>query len=98
MVVHLLPLCFINRKAVINVFLNFQQLIKVVVTCPAIISKTFYLQHPASKSINDFTLTAASADDDTTQINSIDEGSGDDACILRLSDVSTPAAGSAFIS
>lgn len=39
----------------------------------------------------------ASADDDTTQINSTDEGSGDDACILRLSDVSTPAAGSAFI-
>jgi hypothetical protein len=39
----------------------------------------------------------ASADDGTTHIKKADEGMGDDACILRLSDVSTPDSGNAYI-
>jgi len=39
----------------------------------------------------------ASADDSTTSIKSVDEGMGDDACILRLSDVDEPDSGNAYI-
>jgi len=39
----------------------------------------------------------ASADDGTTQINSTDDTGSNDVCILRLSDVSTPDSGNAYI-
>jgi len=39
----------------------------------------------------------ASADDGTTHIKVSDEGMGDDACILRLSDVDEPDSGNAYI-
>ena len=41
-------------------------------------------------------IDEASADDATTYIKSPDTG-GNDACIVRLSDVSTPSAGNAYI-